>query len=253
MRRRNVNLKHLIDELEADLSAATPLAKITEAQQRAHLLADTGDNLVGHFVTQARHAGVPWSQIGTALGVSKQAAQQRWTPVLFSRFTDRARRVYVVAHDKARGLRHASIGTEHLLLGLLAEPDGVGAKVIQDLTSVSAQAFAQKALAGILVGDAEPLASMPLSDQGKKALTEAMDEALSLGHNYVDTEHLLLGLLRVPDATATKLLAIAGVHYDNARKRVVARLEEMTTAHRAPGDRAAGGQDTGSGAAFGMG
>src|SRR5262245_24232365 len=120
----NVNLRELIEQLNADLQGADPLAKVSEAQQRARTLADVGDQLVDHFISTARAAGASWSQLGDALGVSKQAAQQRWTPSIFSRFTDRARHSIVIAQERARGLRHNYIGTEHLLLGLLGEPRG---------------------------------------------------------------------------------------------------------------------------------
>src|SRR5258706_12178857 len=95
----DVNLRQLIEQLDADLTGADALAKVTEAQQRARSLTGIGDQLIDHFVSKAREGGTSWSQLGDALGVSKQAAQQRWVPgqTNFSRFTMRARHVVALA------------------------------------------------------------------------------------------------------------------------------------------------------------
>src|SRR5215471_14162962 len=115
----NVNLQELIDQIDADLPEADPVTKVGEARLRARTLTDLGDQLVDHYVHAARAEGASWSQIGDALGVSKQAAQQRRTDPTFERFTPRARHVLVLAHDRARTLRHDQVGTGHLLLGIL--------------------------------------------------------------------------------------------------------------------------------------
>src|SRR5215475_8944317 len=129
----NVNLQHLIDAVDTDLPDADPLTKVGEAQQRARSLTDIGDQLIDHFVTEARRSGTPWSQIGEALGVTKQAAQQRWVPPVFQLFTNKARHVVVLAQESARTLRHGYIGTEHLLLGMLDEGEGAAAEILAQL------------------------------------------------------------------------------------------------------------------------
>ena len=143
----NVNLSELITQLDTELDSATDLDKISEAQRRAHTLTDLGDQLVGHYVEQAREAGASWTQIGDAIGVSKQAAQQRWVPANFARFTQRARNVVVLAQESARGRGDAKIGTEHLLIGLLGEPEGVAGKVLIELAG-SADVIRQALAAG---------------------------------------------------------------------------------------------------------
>jgi hypothetical protein len=215
----NVNLQHLIDGIDADLQGADALAKVSEAQNRARSLADIGDQLIDHFVTQARTAGTSWSQIGEALGVTKQAAQQRWVPPLFQAFTKRARHVVVLAQERARGLRHAYIGTEHLLLGLLDEPDGAAAQVLAQLAG-SADAVRQAVLAARPGGDANPPPKIPFSQRGKEALGHANAQATELGHNYVGTEHILLGLAKVEEGTAARVLRELGIGYDEIRTTV---------------------------------
>src|SRR2546423_13970534 len=100
-----MTVEEMIEQIEADLPAADPLAKVGEAQRRARALNDVGDQLVDHYVAQARAGGASWSQIGDALGVSKQAAQQRRAGAQFDRFTLRARNVVVRAQERARAPR----------------------------------------------------------------------------------------------------------------------------------------------------
>src|ERR1700761_2786198 len=125
-----ISLTDLIERLDADLPEATALARITEAQLRARTLSDLGDQLVGHYVGKARESGASWSEIGDAIGVSKQAAQQRHAPVAFVRFTDLSRHSIVLAQEAARLHKHDVIGTEHLLLGLLGEAQGLAYEVL---------------------------------------------------------------------------------------------------------------------------
>src|ERR1700754_362194 len=126
----NISLADLIARLDEELPDAGDLARISEAQLRAQTLSDLGDQLVDHYVGKARRAGASWSEIGDAIGVSKQAAQQRHKPTPFERFTDLNRHGIVLAQEAARTHRHDSIGTEHLLLGLLGEPRGLAYEVL---------------------------------------------------------------------------------------------------------------------------
>jgi hypothetical protein len=226
----DVNLQRLIEAIDADLPGGDALAKVSEAQQRARSLADIGDQLVDHFVTQARRYGTPWSQIGDALGVSKQAAQQRWVPPVFQLFTNRARHVVVLAQERARGLRHDYIGTEHLLLGLLDESEGAGAAVVGQLAG-SVEAVREALLHAVPAGSANPPPRIPFTANGKAVLGYANAQATELGHNYVGTEHLLLALAKVEAGTAARVLRELGVDYDAARAKVIEWIAAYLAEH----------------------
>ena len=148
----NVRLQELIDQVEADLPEADPVAKIGEARLRSRTLVDLGDQLVDHYVHAARAEGASWSQIGDVLGVTKQAAQQRRSDGQFERYTPRARHVVILAQDRARTLKHTDINGGHLLLGLLGEPDGIAAKALVMLAG-SLDAVSEAAHARLTPGD----------------------------------------------------------------------------------------------------
>src|ERR1700760_5160867 len=126
----DISLADLIARLDGELPDAGALARISEAPPRARILADLGDQLVGHYVGKAKQAGASWSEIGDAIGVSKQAAQQRHAPAPFERFTDLNRHSIVLAQEAARTHKHDLIGTEHILLGLLGEPRGLAHQLL---------------------------------------------------------------------------------------------------------------------------
>src|ERR1700742_3339289 len=113
----DINLADLIARLDAELPDADALARVSEAHLRSQTLTDLGDQLVDHYVGKAKQGGASWTQIGDAIGVSKQAAQQRRGSTPFDRFTDLSRHSIVLAQEAARAHRHARIGTDHLLLG----------------------------------------------------------------------------------------------------------------------------------------
>ncbi len=222
-----VKLQELIDQINADLPDADPVAKIGEARLRSRTLVDLGDQLVDHYVHAARAEGASWSQIGDALGVTKQAAQQRRADAQFERYTGRARHVVVLAQDRARTLKHDRIDTGHLLLGILGEPEGLAAKVLVTLVG-SLEAVSEAVHARLTPGGGRsPGGHLPVTEDAKQALGEAVEIALELGHighNYVGTEHLLLSLMRVPEGTAAQVLTGLGVTYDRAKDTVVAML-----------------------------
>ena len=224
----NVHLNDLIAQLDTELAAATDLDKISEAQRRAHSLADVGDQLVGYYVGLAREAGASWTQIGDAIGVSKQAAQQRWVPANFARFTRRARHVVVLAQEVARSRGDSRMGTEHLLLGLLGEPEGVAGEVLIEL------AGSADAIKDALETPADPerkkslRAHLPLTDSANQTLSQASQESLALLHNYIGTEHILLGLLDTPESTAARTLAELGIGADAVRAKVMSKLAGYT-------------------------
>jgi hypothetical protein len=221
----NISLADLIARLEAELPDADDMARISEAQLRAHTLSDLGEQLVGHYVGQAKRAGASWSQIGEAIGVSKQAAQQRWVPPIFDSFTDRARHVVVLAQEAARARKHHHIGTEHLLLGLLGEPGGVAGRALVALVG-STEAVADAVDGRLEPGTENSPARIPFTPKGKETLEQAMIQTKKLGHNYVGTEHLLLGLLAVDDGVAASVLTELNVDLPTARSKVVELLAE---------------------------
>jgi Clp amino terminal domain, pathogenicity island component len=142
---------------------------------------------------------------------------------LFARFTDRARRVVVLAQHEARELGQGSVGTEHLLLGLLAEGEGVAAMTLESLgISLEEARDRVEEIAGR--GQGAPAGHIPFTPRAKKALELSLREALQLGHTYIGTEHLLLSLLAEGDGTPAQVLAGRGASHDLVRERVVAVL-----------------------------
>jgi len=124
---------------------------------------------------------------------------------VFERFTERARQAVVLAQDEARAFKHDYIGTEHLLLGLLREEDGLASRVLVDLGVTLEQA---RALLDEIVGQGEDVVTgqIPFTPRARKVLELALREAISVGHNYIGTEHLLLGLVRENEGVATRIL-----------------------------------------------
>jgi ATP-dependent Clp protease ATP-binding subunit ClpC len=157
---------------------------------------------------------------------------------MFERFTDKARRVVVLAQEEARMLNHDYIGTEHLLLGLLQEGKGVGAKALEAL-GITHEAVRQQVEEIIGRGKQAPRAShIPFTPQAKKALELSLREALQIGHNYIGTEHILLGLIREGDGPAAQVLAGLGADLDRVRQQVIDLLhgyqgKETNIAHTA--------------------
>jgi hypothetical protein len=146
-------------------------------------------------------------------------------PVVFERFTDRARRVVVLAQEEARLLNHNYIGTEHLLLGLIHEGDGVAARALESL-EVSLEAVRARVEAIIGEGASSPSGHIPFTPRAKKVLECALREALQLGHNYIGTEHILLGLIREGQGVAAQVLVEMGVDLPLIRQRVTGIIGE---------------------------
>jgi hypothetical protein len=218
-----MTVEEMIQQIEADLPEADALTKVGEAQRRARALNDAGDQLVDHYVGQARASGASWSQIGDALGVSKQAAQQRRAGGQYDRFTLRARNVVVRAQDKARALRHPAVTTEHLLLALVDESEGIAAKVIAALAG-PLDNVTKAVEAGLAPGTGPQPVHVPFAEDCKKVMEEVREQVLGFGHNYVGTEHMLLGILKVPDCRAAEVLAGFGMDYDRSRDLVAGAL-----------------------------
>jgi ATP-dependent Clp protease ATP-binding subunit ClpA len=142
---------------------------------------------------------------------------------MFERFTDRARRVVVLAQEEARMLNHNYIGTEHLLLGLIHEGEGVAAKALESM-SISLEGVRQQVEEIIGQGQAAPTGHIPFTPRAKKVLELSLREALQLGHNYIGTEHILLGLIREGEGVAAQVLQKLGADLDRVREMVIAVL-----------------------------
>jgi ATP-dependent Clp protease ATP-binding subunit ClpA len=142
---------------------------------------------------------------------------------MFERFTDRARRVIVLAQEEARRLNHNYIGTEHLLLGLLGEGDGVAAKALESL-GISLEAGRVQVEEMIGQGQMTPTGHIPFTPRAKKVMELSLREALQLGHNYIGTEHILLGLVRESEGVAAQVLTGFGADYARVREQVVRLL-----------------------------
>ena len=128
---------------------------------------------------------------------------------MFERFTDRARRVVVLAQEEARLLNHNYIGTEHILLGLIHEGEGVAAKALESL-GISLEAVRSQVEEIIGQGGSSPSGHIPFTPRAKKVLELSLREALQLGHNYIGTEHILLGLIREGEGVAAQVLVKLG-------------------------------------------
>jgi len=145
------------------------------------------------------------------------------TRSMFERYTDRARRAVVLAQEEARMLDHNWVGTEHLLLGLIGEGDGVAAKVLESL-GISLPAVRQQVEEMIGRGQQVPSGQLPFTPRAKKVLELAQRESRALGHNYIGTEHILLGLLREGDGVAAQVLVRLGADQNRVRQQVIRLL-----------------------------
>ncbi len=232
-----------LDDLIETIKKVHPdaLDQLSSAVLAADHLGEVADHLIGHFVDQARRSGASWTEIGRSMGVTKQAAQKRFVPKDpgepsdldpsqgFSRFTPRARNVVVSAQNEARAASNAEITPAHLVLGLLAEPEGLAARAITG-RGLTLDAVRAAATATLPPPAGELPALVPFDARAKKALELTFREALRLGHNYVGTEHILLALLEQEGDDG--LLSGLGLDKASTEAALVAALAEAV-AHRA--------------------
>jgi hypothetical protein len=200
-----------------------PLDQLSDAVIAAGHLGDVADHLIGHFVDQARRSGASWTEIGRSMGVTKQAAQKRFVtkdpggpldldPTEgFSRFTLRARNVVMAAQNEAHAAGNDQIRPEHLVLGLLSDPDALAAKAIV-AQGVSLETARQAATSALPPAADQVPGLIPFDPQAKKALELTFREALRMGHNYIGTEHILLALLELENGTGV----LTGLGLDKA-------------------------------------
>src|SRR5918992_904494 len=161
---------------------------------------------------------------------------------MFERFTDRARRVVVLAQEEARMLNHNYIGTEHILLGLIHEGEGVAAKALESL-NISLEAVRQQVEEIIGQGQAAPTGHIPFTPRTKKVLELSLREALQLGHNYIGTEHILLGLIREGEGVAAQVLQKLGADLNRVRQQVIQLLSGFQGKESTQAAAAQGGGD----------
>ena len=160
---------------------------------------------------------------------------------MFERFTDRARRVVVLAQEEARMLNHNYIGTEHILLGLIHEGEGVAAKALESL-GISLEAVRQQVEEIIGQGQQAPSGHIPFTPRAKKVLELSLREALQLGHNYIGTEHILLGLIREGEGVAAQVLVKLGADLNRVRQQVI----QLLSGYQGKEPAAAGGPAEGT-------
>src|SRR5438309_1310932 len=157
---------------------------------------------------------------------------------MFERFTERARQVVVLAQEEARALGHNYIGTEHVLLGLMREEQGIGARAL-DALGVTLEDVRDQVMRIVGEGDEAGTGQIPFTPRAKKVLELSLREALTLGHNYIGTEHILLGLVRENEGVAARILLDFGADADKVRSEVIRflsgpgprRLPEPTAAY----------------------
>ena len=226
-------LQELIETVERDTSGSEVLDLLATASSTVAQLAEVSDAVLGHFVDRCRRSGHSWTEISAALGVTKQAAHKRFSfpsPTL-ERFTDRARRAVDAASRSALGLGHNFVGTEHLLLGLYDQPEGLAARALAE-AGVDRDAVEAKVLEMVPRGGEPMLDNPPYTPRASLALQGALEEALGLGHNYIGTEHILLGLMRDPHALSARALSELGVSPERIRTRLVEMVNAIAPQRR---------------------
>jgi hypothetical protein len=235
-----ISLDNLISYVKSLHPHGDQLQNLADAFAVSAQIDDQSDALIGHFVDQARRAGASWSQIGASMGVSKQAAQKRfvsaWESASFDRFTMRTRSALAAAARAAAASGAGPVDTTHLVAGLLSERDGIGAKIIHGAGLSDEQVLAAL---GVELPDgdeagAEPAAlrEMRFTEAGRAAFRSALTAALGMSHNYIGTEHLLLGILNAHDETAHKLIEL-GLTAEVAQQRLAAEFAAIQAQRQA--------------------
>lgn len=255
------SLQDLIDTVRQDSRSDGALDQLVTAAAAVAQLEETSDALLGHFVDRCRHAGRTWSEISKALGVTKQAVHKRFATTLadqiiaataspsLERFTARALSVLAAAMRYARADGPAPVSSAHVLLALFAEPAGIAAKVLlamnvgeESVRAAIGFASGEARAAGADPGPADDdavgsakltrAAARDFTPDGQRVLRDALAVALELAHNYIGTEHLLIGLYRNPDSPAAVILAEAGTTEAQAQ----AHVQDLLRGYR-PADR----------------
>jgi hypothetical protein len=229
------SLTELIQTVNERSADQDPLTRVAAAAEVSGEITSKADLVLGHFVEAARHAGRSWAEIGAALGVTKQGAQQRFVDRdaerpgaddhLLVRFTGRARASVARAREKALEMGNSYVGTEHLLLGVLADPAALSVRVLAEL-GVPADELRQAVLEAAVARSPHGAGAsdLPFTPRARRVLDLTRRESLRLGHNYVGTEHLLMALAAEQDGMAGRVLRKHGVDVDRARAEVIRAL-----------------------------
>lgn len=241
-----------LDELIAAIKKVheEPLDQLQDAVIAADHLGEVADHLIGHFVDQARRSGASWTDIGRSMGVTRQAAQKRFVPKEgndldpqqgFGRYTPRARNVVMAAHNEAIAARNPEGRPEHLVLGLLAEPDGIAARAIT-ARGVLLNTVRQAAAEALPPAADEIPELIPYGSGAKKVLELTFREALRLGHNYIGTEHILLALLEFENGSG--VLSGLGLTKEDAEAYITEALSQYLRSGERTAREAAGEDGT---------
>jgi len=231
------DLQQLITTIKADAGSDDELEQLATAAATISELTSTGDAALGFFVDRARGAGKSWVEISTVLGVSKQAAHKRFadswaSKPAFDRYTPRTKAVVQAAADIARQRNHDFIGTEHLLLAFFSQPEALATEVLvkHGITEESVRRAVDVQSPAAEPSDAPKTLDAdnpPFTRRAAHVLQGAAGEALTLGHNYVGTEHLLLAFYRDSAGIATKVLLAQGLDEQTAWADIRALLEAV--------------------------
>jgi Clp amino terminal domain, pathogenicity island component len=239
------SLAELIETVHDRSAGNDALTRVEAAAEVSGEITSKADALLGYFVESARQAGCSWAEIGTALGVTKQGAQQRFVDrgesarrdetrpdqtradegQLLTGYTARARASLARAREEAREMGHNYVGTEHVLLGVLADPGALSVRVLaelrvpaDELRRAVIEAAVPRSPYGAVAAD------LPLTPRARRVLDLTRGESLRLGHNYVGTEHLLLAVAAEQDGIGGRVLREHGVDVDRARAEVIRAL-----------------------------
>jgi len=218
---RKQKLQTLKEELFGEMLTAAEVAEILEVHPRT----------VGEYIRDGKLQAI---QLGGGWRVSEDSLREfvKWlTEVkppagskgMFERFTDRARRVIVLAQDEAKGLKHNYIGTEHILLGVISEGQGVGALALSNL-GVPLEKARKEVKEMIGTGSTAPAGHIPFTPRAKTVLEMSLSEALNLGHNYIGTEHITLALFQEGKGVAAQVLQKFGVTEPALREMITSLL-----------------------------
>jgi ATP-dependent Clp protease ATP-binding subunit ClpA len=224
----NLGSEDVIREIEQyQPQPGAVLSRLSAAVLAAERLDRVGDEVVDHFVAQARAQGASWSDIGQCMGVSKQAAQQRYvaprvTPPPPYEQADDMRGLMRHAQDESRALGHRYVGTEHLLLGLLRTPDPATARL---LAAVDADDVRAMVVGTVGRGDGPPEEQLPFTPRARKVLAMAQDEAERRGQEAPDARHVLLAVILERKGLAGQVLQRLVGDLDGLRAEVEASLE----------------------------
>jgi hypothetical protein len=225
-----MSLDDLIREIQA-VFPADPLWRLAAAVEVSATIGQVGDHLVSHFIDEARSGGQSWGAIGERLGISRQAVQKRYAPAggaegklptFFEKMVNPGRRAIVAAQHEAIRRRAGHIGTEHLLLGVVAEPECAGAKALAACGG-GPQVVTAAVNGRIGVPNPDPRPGdghIPFTAKGKSVLEHAMRESVRLGHDFIGTAHLALACVTVKDGMAGEILTNLGVGYEDLRRAV---------------------------------